>query len=255
MPEHIRCRGWTSSRWRVGWWRRSRRGWHRPNSAPNHRNRTHRRPGNGTRQEGHRRQGQKTQIADLRIDAARGVYLRTERGRRGTRCPGRFGDSSLCLMGLCRASRLYTIGLAFMLTGILKDLFHAVTLSTKQWAKRRLTITDRPPTSAPKMFEEEAACRRTLELMPNFAEAHNRLGVVLKDSKRLAEAEAAFRRAINLQRDNVASHYNLGIVLAETNRPLEAEAAYRDALRLQPNFVEAHNNLGVVLLGAKGLTE
>ena len=142
-----------------------------------------------------------------------------------------------------------------MLTGILKDLFHAVTLSTKQWAKRRLTITDRPPTSAPKMFEEEAACRRTLELMPNFAEAHNRLGVVLKDSKRLAEAEAAFRRAINLQRDNVASHYNLGIVLAETNRPLEAEAAYRDALRLQPNFVEAYNNLGVVLLMAKRLTE
>ena len=142
-----------------------------------------------------------------------------------------------------------------MLTGVLKDLFHAVAFSTKQWAKRRLTIADRPPTSAPEMSEEEAACRRTLELMPNFAEAHNRLGVVLKDSKRMAGAEAAFRRAINLQRDNVASHYNLGIVLAETNRPLEAEAAYRDALRLQPHFVEAHNNLGVVLLRAERLTE
>ena len=91
--------------------------------------------------------------------------------------------------------------------------------------------------------------------MPHLAEAHNRLGVILKNSGRLVEAEDAFRRAVSLQRGDAASHYNLGIVLAETRRPLEAETAYRRALELEPGFVEAHNNLGVVLMGAGRLAE
>jgi Flp pilus assembly protein TadD len=142
-----------------------------------------------------------------------------------------------------------------MLFGLLKDLSNAVIYSAREWARRTLSINDRQASPVPPMSEEEAECRRTLESMPNLAEAHNRLGVVLKNAGRLAEAEEAFRRAITLQRDNVASHYNLGIVLAETRRPLEAEAAYRDALKLQPDFVEAHNNLGVILMVAGRLPE
>ncbi len=139
-----------------------------------------------------------------------------------------------------------------MLFGILKQLFRA-TPSTKHRAQEGRAASSRR--AAPAFSEAEAACRRTLELLPNLAEAHNNLGVILKNSKRPAEAETAFRRSIALKGDNALALYNLAGVLAETNRPWGAETAYRNALNLLPNFAEAHNNLGVVLKNSGRLAE
>lgn len=141
-----------------------------------------------------------------------------------------------------------------MLFGMLKDLLKEA-VSARHRSQGKPATRGDLAASARRMSDQEAERRRVLELMPNFAEAHNSLGVVLKDTKRLAEAEAAFRRAITLQGDNVTAHYNLGVVLAETNRPWEAEVAYRSAIKLLPEFVEAHNNLGVVLMETKRLVE
>ena len=137
-----------------------------------------------------------------------------------------------------------------MLFGILKDLLRERVGKT---ARRKRAIQEGPTSSVPRA--SEADWRRTLELMPNFAEAHTNLGVILKNANRLAEAEAAFRCALNLQADNVVALYNLGIVLAETHRSWEAELAYRAAIKFLPNFVEAHNNLGVVLMDTQHLGE
>lgn len=141
-----------------------------------------------------------------------------------------------------------------MLLGVLKDLLKE-TLSTRNGARGRASTDDHAKGPARALSDEEAERRRTLEVMPNFAEAHNNLGVTFKDTNRAAEAEAAFRHAITLHHKNVVAHYNLGIILAETDRPWEAEAAYRAALNLLPNFVEAHNNLGVVLMSTGRLAE
>jgi Flp pilus assembly protein TadD len=43
------------------------------------------------------------------------------------------------------------------------------------------------------------------------------------------------------------AHNNLGVALRDLGRPAEAEQSYREALRLRPNYAEAHNNLGMVL--------
>jgi len=139
-----------------------------------------------------------------------------------------------------------------MLLRVLKELLKQTIASP---GKPREAGAAQPKGSGSSMSEEEAECRRTLERMPNFAEAHNRLGVVLKAGGHLAEAEAAFRHAIRLERNNVVAHYNLAIVLAESGHPLEAEAAYRTAIRLQPNFADAYNNLGVLLMQAKRWAE
>jgi Flp pilus assembly protein TadD len=139
-----------------------------------------------------------------------------------------------------------------MLLDILKQLFRAGP-PPKHRAPEGPAASSRSAT--PTSSEAEAACRRTLELLPNLAEAHNNLGVILKNSKRLAEAEAAFRRSIALTGDNALAFYNLAAVLAETKRPWEAETAYRNALKVLPNFAEAHNNLGVVLKNAGRLAE
>jgi hypothetical protein len=58
-----------------------------------------------------------------------------------------------------------------------------------------------------------SAYRRAIALRPNYAEAHNNLGVVLVDSGQLDDAIAAFQGAIRLKPDDGPSHYNLALAL------------------------------------------
>ncbi len=58
-----------------------------------------------------------------------------------------------------------------------------------------------------------ACYHRAVELKPDFAEAHNNLGNVLKDQGKLAEAEACYRRALELKPDVAEVHNNLGAAL------------------------------------------
>src|SRR5207249_7497197 len=101
-----------------------------------------------------------------------------------------------------------------MLLSTLKDLLKAAVSPPRHPAEGKLATRNGPTSSDLSITKEEAECRRTLDSLPNSAEAHNKLGALLKDTSRLAEAEAAFRRAISLHGDNVVAHYNLGIVLA-----------------------------------------
>ena len=51
-------------------------------------------------------------------------------------------------------------------------------------------------------LDEAVACyRRALELKPDFAEAHNNLGIALSDQGKLDEAVACYRRALELKPD------------------------------------------------------
>ncbi|MDO8774117.1 MAG: tetratricopeptide repeat-containing glycosyltransferase family protein [Burkholderiaceae bacterium] len=104
-----------------------------------------------------------------------------------------------------------------------------------------------------RLAEAEAAYRRALEIKPDYAEAHNNLGILLNESKRLAAAEAAYRRALEIKPDYAEAHNNLGNLLNESKRLAEAEAAYRRALEIKPDYAEAHNNLGILLNESKRL--
>ena len=97
-------------------------------------------------------------------------------------------------------------------------------------------------------LDEAVACyRRALELKPDFAEAHNNLGVALKDQGKLDEAVACYRRALELKPDFAEAHNNLGNALKDQGKLDEAVACYRRALELKPDYAEAHNNLGMAL--------
>jgi predicted O-linked N-acetylglucosamine transferase (SPINDLY family) len=92
-----------------------------------------------------------------------------------------------------------------------------------------------------------AACRRAIELKPDYPEACNNLGNALNDSGRFDEAIASYRQAIQLKGDHPEVHNNLGIALRGTGRLDEAVASYRRAIELKPDYPEAHNNLGNAL--------
>ena len=77
--------------------------------------------------------------------------------------------------------------------------------------------------------------------------AHFKLGLVLGQQGQLDEAIAACRRSIELKPDHADAHYILGIYLADAGRPGEAEAAYRKAIALKPDHAESHCDLGMAL--------
>ena len=92
-----------------------------------------------------------------------------------------------------------------------------------------------------------ASCRRAIQIRPDYAEAHNNLANVLKDLGQFDEAVASYRRALALKPAFAAAHNNLGVALQALNKFDEAVTSYRRALEIDPNFVEAHNNLGGIL--------
>jgi predicted O-linked N-acetylglucosamine transferase (SPINDLY family) len=92
-----------------------------------------------------------------------------------------------------------------------------------------------------------AAFQRAVALMPQDAEAHFNLGVVLKQAARPDEAEASYRRALSIRADYAEAHSNLGNVLRDQGRLDEAVQCFHRALEIKPNAADTHNNLGAVL--------
>ena len=57
--------------------------------------------------------------------------------------------------------------------------------------------------------------QRAVQLKPDFAEAHNNLGVAFKNQRKLDEAVACYRRALELKPDYAEAHNNLGNALKD----------------------------------------
>jgi predicted O-linked N-acetylglucosamine transferase (SPINDLY family) len=84
----------------------------------------------------------------------------------------------------------------------------------------------------------EACWRQALRAVPEFAQAHASLGMLLQQQGRLGEGEAAYRAALALQPASAVTHFNLATCLLAQERPAEAEESLRTALQhdaaLQP---------------------
>jgi predicted O-linked N-acetylglucosamine transferase (SPINDLY family) len=91
------------------------------------------------------------------------------------------------------------------------------------------------------------AFQKVTELMPDDAEAHYNLGVVLKSAGRLEAAAASYRRAVALQPEHAEAHGNLGNTLKDLGQLDAAVASYRRAIQIKPGSADAHNNLGTAL--------
>jgi tetratricopeptide (TPR) repeat protein len=97
-------------------------------------------------------------------------------------------------------------------------------------------------------FEDAVASHRAaLRLEPTFAEAHNNLGTALQGLGRVDEAAAEFREAIRLRPHHPQAHVNLGHLLVQSGHPEEAVSHYRDALRVDGTLANVHYTLGAAL--------
>jgi tetratricopeptide (TPR) repeat protein len=94
-----------------------------------------------------------------------------------------------------------------------------------------------------------------IEIKPDFAEAHNNLGNILKNLGKIDAAEASYRRAIELKPDFAEAHNNIGNLFHDLGKLEYAEKSYREAISIFPEYYEAINNLGANLRDLGKLNE
>ena len=87
-----------------------------------------------------------------------------------------------------------------------------------------------------------------LELLPDEALSHSRLGTIFVGLQRQQEAESAILRALSLDPRLAEAHVNLGYIRRQQGRIAEAADCYRQAIAIDAKNAVAHSNLGVVLL-------
>jgi tetratricopeptide (TPR) repeat protein len=112
-------------------------------------------------------------------------------------------------------------------------------------------------------LEAEERCRLALEYGENFEHPHNCLGMIeLQCRNALEKASNHFKDAIAVNPDFAEAHNNLGVTFIRRTPPVYEEACdeFRASLEIDPGYLDARENLCYCLMrrgvieGAKGKT-
>ncbi len=98
-----------------------------------------------------------------------------------------------------------------------------------------------------RLEEAVQAYQEGITRRPDFAEAHNNLGVAQTQLNNLEAAEASFLAAIAIDPDHAQACNNLGVLLENRERWEEALCCYERAVILKADFSEALDNYNDLL--------
>ena len=84
-----------------------------------------------------------------------------------------------------------------------------------------------------------------LRLRPDYAEAHNLLGVCYDEKIQYRRAQEEYQKALKLEASNARFLNNIGYSYYLSGEYKQAIKAYQKALKLTPDDVRLHNNLGL----------
>lgn len=128
--------------------------------------------------------------------------------------------------------------------------------NTKQTANTRSTVDNREALRyndmALKHIQEGnlpqalEACKKAIEIYPEFAAAHTNLGVAYYQQQNNAKAIDAWQKALSLEPNNADTLQNLAVIYASEGKVAEAEMLLSKAVAIAPNRDEVHYVLAVV---------
>ena len=103
--------------------------------------------------------------------------------------------------------------------------------------------------------EEAKLYRQALAIRPNYPEAHNNLGVLLRANGLDSDAAEHYREALQLRPDYPEAHFNYAVLLQSRQSLSGAAHHYQEALRLRPNYVDANYGYASLLKANGNLDE
>ncbi|MCZ6633064.1 MAG: tetratricopeptide repeat protein, partial [bacterium] len=90
--------------------------------------------------------------------------------------------------------------------------------------------------------------RRAVEILPNFPDAWNSLGLAYKDKGDLPSAIQAYQQAIAFHNTHREAYYNLGLAYQQQGSLEQARQAYEKALQFNPDHPPTYNNLATLYI-------
>ena len=90
--------------------------------------------------------------------------------------------------------------------------------------------------------------QEAIDLDPQFASFHYKLGNIYRAQQRYTEAEIAYESAIKLAPQHSRIYYEMGIMYFQQRLYYKAEAAYSKAIELNPQYANPYHKLGNVSL-------
>jgi len=99
-----------------------------------------------------------------------------------------------------------------------------------------------------KYEEAERSFRKSIELNPDYALAHEGLSTILLSKSEIDEAQIELETALRLEPERASSHLNLGIIYLNKNENDKAQESFENAIKFNPNLADAHEGLGLILL-------
>src|SRR5438876_1058381 len=168
-----------------------------------------------------------------------------------------------------RYTYLPQIGLYLLVAWSAAELFHRWRRSREVLAVTAVLIiialTTRSYLQTSYWRDTETLWRHAIATTSNNYIAHTNLAQTLTHSGRFTEAIAECEKALKIKPDFAAAHNNLGVALLRNKQSGdgalghdgavdEAIEHYRKALQINPDFTQAHKNLGIVLQGDRKST-
>jgi Tfp pilus assembly protein PilF/4-amino-4-deoxy-L-arabinose transferase-like glycosyltransferase len=94
-----------------------------------------------------------------------------------------------------------------------------------------------------------------IQLYPDFALAHNDLGLIYGERGQLAEAATELEQAVRLDPTYAKAENNLGVILSRQGEAAQAAPHFERAIRLDPHYPDPHRNLAQMLAAAGRVDE
>lgn len=87
-------------------------------------------------------------------------------------------------------------------------------------------------------------CKRAIEIDPRHIDAYNNLGLIYKERGDKERSELAFKEALKINPRYASAWHNLGNLYNGLGNKEEAASFYKKAIELEPGLLKAYNNLG-----------
>ena len=89
---------------------------------------------------------------------------------------------------------------------------------------------------------------KIIQLTPDFAQAHSKLGIVCLQLGELDKAKQHLGNALEIDPNLATALYNMGVIAARSGDFFSAEKYFRKVVQAKPRSTEAVFNLGLILL-------